>query len=104
MVRREESGLRLQGQGEEGRVPLPLHLGQGHPPPREQWGRQGQVQVQPPAQVHGSQSQGFHVPKQHLINARCSLELGEGRFSLVKNEKSSALFICSGCQIWLTTI
>lgn len=30
VVLRQENGVHLQGQGEEGRIALSLHLGQGH--------------------------------------------------------------------------
>ncbi|KAJ6828507.1 60S ribosomal protein L35a-4 [Iris pallida] len=66
LVRREAHGVRLQGEGEEGRFPLPLHLGQGHPPPREQRGCPCQVQVQPATKIHGCQGQGFHVSQQYM--------------------------------------
>lgn len=30
MVRRQAHGVHLQGEGQEERLPLPVHLGQGH--------------------------------------------------------------------------
>lgn len=53
VVRRQAHGVRLQGQDQEQRHPLPLHLGQGHPPARQLRCRPRPVQVQPPGRVHG---------------------------------------------------
>lgn len=53
MVPREEDGVHLQGQGEEERLPLPMHLGKGHAPPWQQRRRSRQVQVEPSPQIHG---------------------------------------------------
>jgi hypothetical protein len=53
VVLRQADGVHLQGQDQEQRHPLPLHLGQGHPPARQLWRRPRQVQVQPAAGVHG---------------------------------------------------
>lgn len=53
VVLREADGLHLQGQDQEQRHPLPLHLGQGHPPAWQLRHRPRQVQVQPAAGIHG---------------------------------------------------
>ncbi|AQK56040.1 60S ribosomal protein L35a-2 [Zea mays] len=53
VVLREADGLHLQGQDQEQRHPLPLHLGQGRPPAWQLRRRPRQVQVQPAAGIHG---------------------------------------------------
>lgn len=62
MVPREENGVHLQGEGEEERLPLPLHLGEGHASPWQQRRRSCQVQVESPAQIHGVFSWNSFVP------------------------------------------
>uniref|UniRef100_A0A0D3FBC4 Uncharacterized protein n=1 Tax=Oryza barthii TaxID=65489 RepID=A0A0D3FBC4_9ORYZ len=74
VVLREEDGVRVQGQDQEWRHELPLHLGQGHPPPWQLRRRPRQVQVQPAPRFHGAQGQSLHVPEQHLkVSADCIL-------------------------------
>ena len=53
VVRRQAHGVHLQGQDQEQRDALQVHLGQGHPPARQLRRRPRQGQVQPPAGVHG---------------------------------------------------
>jgi hypothetical protein len=56
LVRREAHGVHLQGQDQEQRHALPLHLGQGQPPSRQLRRRPRQVQVQSAGGIHGEQA------------------------------------------------
>lgn len=53
MVLREADGLHLQGEGQEERIALPLHLGQGQQASWKQRHCSSQVQVQLATQIYG---------------------------------------------------
>lgn len=50
----QEDGLHIQGQDKVEGDALPLHLGEGHTPPRQQRRRPRKVQVEPPPEIYGA--------------------------------------------------